>query len=380
MNRVLGLILVAGVSFSLLTCVSDKGIDRISVKPFGTLEDGREVQIFALINAQGSSVEILDLGGIIVTLNTVDRNGDFDDITLGFDNVQQYLSANPFFGTLVGRYANRIARGKFTLDGEEYSLAINSGENAIHGGLVGFDKRIWQSTSSSSAHQSRLSLTLISADGDQGYPGTLTVNVTYTLDDDNRLTIDYRATTDKATVINLTNHAYFNLNGHAAGSILDHEMMINADHYTPANNVSIPTGEVASVEGTPLDFRTPKAIGRDIGSDHEQIRFGSGYDHNFVLNKSEPGALELAATVYSPTTGRSLRVFTDQPGMQLYTGNFLNGSAIGKGGAQYNHRNGFCLETQHYPDSPNKPNFPSTVLRPGEQFASRTIFEFGLSR
>ncbi len=341
------------------------------------LDDGREVQVFTLRNAQGTSVEILDLGGIIVTLNTADRNGNFADITLGFDNPEQYFSANPFFGTLVGRYANRIAGGRFLLDGQEYPLAINNGANAIHGGLVGFDKRIWQATSSSNDSEAELHLTLISADGDQGYPGTLTVNVTYTLDDGNRLTIDYQASTDEATIVNLTNHAYFNLNGHDSGSILEHEIMINADRYTPVNVNSIPIGEIVSVAGTPLDFRDPKPIGRDIGMDHEQLNFGSGFDHNFVLNKSDADVPELAAVVYSTTTGRTLTTYTDQPGMQFYTGNFLNGSATGKVGAVYNRRNGFCLETQHYPDSPNKPDFPSTVLRPGEQYRTQTVFEFG---
>lgn len=377
MKKIAYLNLIFGISFLLMSCMNDNAFERITGKLFGTLEDGRAVEIYTLRNVHGTSVEILDLGGIIVSINTADRNGNFADITLGFADVQQYLSANPFFGTLVGRYANRIAKGKFSLDGRDYALEINSGENAIHGGRVGFDKRIWQATSSANEDEASLSLKLVSADGDQGYPGALSVNVTYTLDDTNRLTIDYLASTDKATIINLTNHAYFNLDGHNAGSIIEHDLMINADRYTPIDMNSIPTGEIAPVAGTPLDFRSQKTIGRDIGMEHEQLVFGSGFDHNFVLNKSEAGAMELAAVVYSSTSGRTLTIYTDQPGMQLYTGNFLNGSAIGKEGVVYNYRYGFCLETQHFPDSPNQPNFPSTVLRPGERYETRTVFEFG---
>jgi aldose 1-epimerase len=280
-------------------------------------------------------------------------------------------------GALVGRYANRIANGRFSLDGQEYSLAVNNGDNAIHGGIMGFDKKIWETSYGSNQSESTLSLTLISPDGEEGYPGTVSVGVTYTLNDQNQLVIDYSATTDAATVINLTQHAYFNLNGQGAGSILDHEIMINADQYTPVDSESIPTGEIASVTGTPLDFRSPKLIGRDIDDDHEQMQFGSGFDHNFIINNSGTDEIAMAASVFSPTTGRTLTVYTDQPGMQFYTGNFLNGSLVGKDGAVYQRRNAFCLETQHYPDSPNKPNFPSTVLRPGEEYKTSTVFEFG---
>ena len=351
---------------------------RITERSFGRLDDGRDVRIFTLKNTQGTELEIMDLGATIVSLKTADANGNLADITTGFDNPRQYQAGAGYMGALVGRYANRIANGSFSLDGQEYSLAVNNGDNAIHGGIVGFDKKIWETSYDSNQSESTLSLTLISPDGEEGYPGTVSARVTYILNDQNQLVIDYSATTDAATVINLTQHAYFNLNGQGAGSILDHEIMINADQYTPVDSESIPTGEIASVTGTPLDFRSAKLIGRDIDDDHEQMQFGSGFDHNFIINNSGADEIAMAASVFSPTTGRTLTVYTDQPGMQFYTGNFLNGSLVGKQGAVYQRRNAFCLETQHYPDSPNKPNFPSTVLRPGEEYKTRTVFEFGV--
>ncbi|MBT5185310.1 MAG: galactose mutarotase [Kordiimonadaceae bacterium] len=375
----LGLItLITTLSLSLVACMSNDQIERISVKPFGTLNDGRDVQVYTLRNNIGTSIDILDLGGMIISINTTDREGNFADITLGFDNPEQYLTDSPYMGAIIGRYGNRIANGKFSLDGQDYTLAINNDVNALHGGIIGFDKQIWKAVPSSSDTSSSLSLTLISKDGDEGYPGTLTTNVTYTFDDENRLTLDYTATTDQATVLNLTQHAYFNLNGHNAGSILDHEMMLNADHYTPINVALIPTGEIAPVSGTPMDFTSPKAIGRDIAMDHQQLEFGLGYDHNWVLNKSAEGEMTLAASVYSVQTGRTLKAYTTEPGVQFYTGNFLDGSFTGKDNTTYPQRSGFCLETQHFPDSPNQPNFPSTILRPGEQYKTQTIFEFGI--
>ncbi|MED5386077.1 MAG: aldose epimerase family protein [Pseudomonadota bacterium] len=351
-------------------------MERIKVSSFGTLNDGRDVQLFTLENARGTYVEIINLGGIIVSLHTADDSGNMTDITTGFDNPEQYISGSGYMGAIVGRYANRIANGNFSIDGNQYTLAKNNGDNAIHGGLIGFDKKLWHAVPESKNSEAILSLTLVSPDGEEGYPGNLTAKVTYTLNDNNQLIIDYSATTDKATIINLTQHAYFNLNGHGAGSIVDHEVMINAGQYTLIDNESIPTGELASVEGTPLDFRTAKTIGVDINSSHEQIRFGSGFDHNFIISHATEGDLTLAASVLSPSSGRTLKVFTDQPGMQFYTGNFLNGTLIGKEGAVYARRNAFCLETQHYPDSPNNPGFPSTILRPRERYTTRTIFEF----
>jgi len=336
-------------------------MNRISVKPFGVLDDGRAVQLFELRNSNGMSVEIIDLGGIIVSLNVEDSQGSFADVTTGFDDPQIYVDGAGFAGAIVGRYANRIANGRFSIDGIEYSLAQNNGGNAIHGGLFGFDKKIWEAETFSSDIEAGLVLTTTSPDGEEGYPGRVDTSVTYTLNDQNQLIIDYSATTDKATVINLTNHAYFNLEGHDGGSILGHELSINADHYTPVGNESIPTGVIAEVTNTPLDFRVAKAIGRDIDSSHQQIQFGSGFDHNFVINHERPGQVSLAASVYAPGSGRAMNVYTDQPGMQFYTGNFLNGRLVGKEGARYDRREAFCLETQHYPDSPNKPNFPSTV-------------------
>ena len=350
---------------------------RVTVEPFGTLNDGRDVQLFTLRNTAGMTLEIIDLGGIIVSLHAADAQGNFVDVTTGFDNPQRYFDGAGSAGAIVGRYANRIANGRFILDGVEYSLAQNNGDNAIHGGLLGFDKKIWEAEFSARGDAAVLELATVSPDGEEGYPGRVEVTVTYTLNDQSQLVIDYLATTDKATVINLTNHAYFNLDGHDAGSILDHEIKINADRFTPVDNESIPTGEIASVANTPLDFRNAKPIGRDIESSHQQIQFGSGFDHNFVINHEGPGAVSLAASVFSAASGRTMNVYTDQPGMQFYTGNFLRGNLIGKDGRPYERRFAFCLETQHYPDSPNKAGFPSTVLRPGERYETSTIYEFG---
>ena len=355
---------------------SEENLARLSSYSFGTLSDGREVNAFVLRNARGMSVQILDLGGVIASIKVPDSSGNFSDVTTGFDYPQPYLDGAGYMGAIVGRYANRIAGGKFSIDGIDYSLAKNNGDNAIHGGLVGFDKKIWDVEFLVGLHDSKLKLSTFSPDGEEGYPGRVEVSVTYTLNDQNQLTIDYSATSDKATIINLTNHAYFNLDGHQAGSILEHEVMLNANHFTPIDESSIPTGVILDVAGTPLDFRQRKAIGLDIESEDRQMTFGSGYDHNFVINHSEPGSVSLAAEVYSPNSGRVMKVYTDQPGVQFYTGNFLNGTLVGKDGAVYGRRSAFCLETQHFPDSPNKPMFPSTILQPGDQFASRTIFEF----
>ena len=355
---------------------SEENLARLSSYSFGTLSDGREVNAFVLKNARGMSVQILDLGGVIASIKVPDSSGNFADVTTGFDYPQPYLDGAGYMGAIVGRYANRISGGKFSIDGIDYSLAKNNGDNAIHGGLVGFDKKIWDVEFLVGLHDSKLKLSTFSPDGEEGYPGRVEVSVTYTLNDQNQLTIDYSATSDKATIINLTNHAYFNLDGHQAGSILEQEVMLNANHFTPIDESSIPTGVILDVAGTPLDFRQRKAIGLDIESEDRQMTFGSGYDHNFVINHSEPGSVSLAAEVYSPNSGRVMKVYTDQPGVQFYTGNFLNGTLVGKDGAVYGRRSAFCLETQHFPDSPNKPMFPSTILQPGDQFASRTIFEF----
>ena len=355
---------------------SEENLARLSSYSFGTLSDGREVNAFVLKNARGMSVQILDLGGVIASIKVPDSSGNFADVTTGFDYPQPYLDGAGYMGAIVGRYANRISGGTFSIDGIDYSLAKNNGNNAIHGGLVGFDKKIWDVEFLVGLHDSKLKLSTFSPDGEEGYPGRVEVSVTYTLNDQNQLTIDYSATSDKATIINLTNHAYFNLDGHQAGSILEHEVMLNANHFTPIDESSIPTGVILDVAGTPLDFRQRKAIGLEIESEDQQINFGSGYDHNFVINHSELGGVSLAAEVYSPNSGRVMKVYTDQPGVQFYTGNFLNGKLVGKDGAVYGRRSAFCLETQHFPDSPNKPMFPSTILQPGDQFASRTIFEF----
>ena len=355
---------------------SEENLSRLSSHSFGKLSDGREVSAFVLKNANGMSVQILDLGGVIASIEVPDSSGNFADVTTGFDYPQPYLDGAGYMGAIVGRYANRISGGTFSIDGIDYSLAKNNGNNAIHGGLVGFDKKIWDAEYAVGLFDSKLELSTFSPDGEEGYPGRVEVSVTYTLNDQNQLTIDYSATSDKATIINLTNHAYFNLDGHQADSILEHEVMLNANHFTPIDESSIPTGVILDVAGTPLDFRQRKAIGLEIESEDRQMTFGSGYDHNFVINHSESGRVSLAAEVYSPNSGRVMKVYTDQPGVQFYTGNFLNGKLVGKEGAVYGRRSAFCLETQHFPDSPNKPTFPSTILQSGDQFASRTIFEF----
>jgi aldose 1-epimerase len=300
------------------------------------------------------------------------------DVVLGFDHLDDYLGNDPFFGALVGRYANRIDKARFTLDGVEYKLAKNDGENSLHGGLKGFDKKAWKAREPSKDHPA-LELTYLSKDGEEGYPGNLNVKVVYTLTDSNELRIDYTATTDKNTVLNLTNHSYFNLAGQGSGDVLKHVLMINADRFTPIDAALTPTGELRSVAGTPLDFRKPTAIGARIDDDNEQLKFGKGYDHNFVLNH-KGNDLTLAARVTEPQSGRVLEVLTTQPGVQLYTGNFLDGTIHGKGGKVYGRRSAFCLETQHFPDSPNQPKFPSTELKPGQTYHQTTIYKFSVAK
>jgi aldose 1-epimerase len=363
----------------MLGAQSGTADDRPTHKPFGNTSDGHAVDLFVLTGAQGMQVSITNYGGIVTSLIVPDRKGNLADVVLGFESLDGYLAGHPFFGCIVGRYANRIAKGTFTLEGKKYTLAKNNGENHLHGGNRGFDKMVWKAEATAGKAGPTLRLSRTSPDGEEGYPGNLALTVTYTLTKDNALRIDYAATTDKPTPINLTNHSYFNLAGAGNGDILGHEITINADRFTPVDGGLIPTGELQSVEGTPFDFRKPVAIGARIGQDDEQLRLGKGYDHNFVLNRKDPGKGGeplLAARAYEPTTGRVLEVLTTEPGIQLYCGNFLDGSHKGKGGKAYKHRYGFCLETQHFPDSPNQPSFPTTILRPGETFKSTTIYRF----
>jgi aldose 1-epimerase len=344
---------------------------------FGKTTDGTEVQLFTLTNANGVKATITNYGGTLTSLLVPDKDGKMGDVILGFDNVSGYQSpefvkAGPYFGALIGRYGNRIKGGKFTLEGKQYTLATNNGPNSLHGGLKGFDKVVWQAEPGSSADGQSLKLTYVSKDGEEGYPGTLTVAVEYTLTADNALKIDYTATTDKATVLNLTNHAYFNLNHGAGKDVLNHEVTLPADRYTVVDVTLIPTGELKPVKGTPFDFTTPHAIGERIG------QVPGGYDHNWVLNTAT--GEHAAATVYDPATGRTLEVTTDQPGIQFYTGNFLDGTLKGKGGTVYGKHAGFCLETQHFPDSPNQPKFPSTELKPGETYHTVSTYKFGVRK
>ncbi len=350
---------------------------EVTSERFGTMPDGGAVDMYTLKNAGGIELKAIAYGGIITSLKVPDRSGNLGDIVLGFDRIDGYLKAHPYFGAIIGRYGNRIGKAQFALDGKIYTLAKNNGPNHLHGGLKGFDKVLW--TTAAVPGQNAVTFTRTSPDGEEGYPGTLTVNVTYTLNDNNELIVDYHATTDKATPINLTQHSYFNLAGEGSGDILGHELTINADRYTPVDDTLIPTGELASVEGTPFDFRKSTAIGARINGNHPQLKAGRGYDHNWVLSRTGQG-LQLAARVVEPKSGRTLEVSTEEPGIQFYAGNFLDGSVTGKGGHVYAHRTGFCLETQHYPDSPNEPNFPSTILRPGQEYKTRTVFRFGVNR
>jgi len=377
--RITSLILqIAIVSLALAGVAIAQRANKRSIEKqmFGKMPDGTAVDIYTLRNASGVEAKITNYGGIVVSLKVPDRNGKFDDVVLGYDNLDGYLKNNsPYMGALIGRYANRIAKGTFKLNGTEYHLAVNNGANHLHGGLKGFDKVVWTAAPLRVANGAALKLTYVSKDGEENYPGKLTATVIYTLTDANELRIDYSATTDKRTIVNLTSHSYFNLAGQGNGDILKHQLFINANRFTPTDAGAIPTGELRSVSGTPFDFMTATEIGARIEQDEQQLKFGNGYDHNFVLNK-QGKRLTLAASVYELTTGRAMQVSTTEPGLQFYSGNFLDGSITGKEGKVYQRRYGFCLEAQHYPDSPNHPEFPSVVLNPGQRYTQTTIYKF----
>jgi len=342
----------------------------ITKKTFGKTGDGEKVDLYTLTNANGLQLKVATYGGIVTELLVPDRNGRLGDIVLGYDNLDDYIKDSPYFGAIIGRYGNRIAKGKFAIDDVGYTLATNDGPNHLHGGIKGFDKVVWKAQPMETDEGPSLKLTYVSKDGEEGYPGNLACTVIYTLTNDNEWKISYEAITDKPTIINLTNHTYFNLGGHESGDILGHELMLNADNFTPVDETLIPTGQIAPVKDTPMDFTKIMTIGSRIA----QVK--GGYDHNYVLNKpTGTGELTWAATVYEPKTGRQMQLFTTEPGVQFYTGNFLDGSNKGKG-AVYNKHAGFTLETQHYPDSPNKPNFPSVVLRPGEKYTHLAVHKF----
>ena len=345
---------------------------------FGKTQDGQQAYLYTLTNANGLVVKITNYGGTITELWTPDRRGNLGDIVLGFDNLKDYEEKSPYFGCLIGRYGNRIAKGKFTLDGKEYTLAINNDENHLHGGLKGFDKVIWDAEPFQTEDSVGLILQYLSKDMEEGYPGNLDVKVVYTLTNKDTLEIDYEATTDKPTVCNLTNHNYYNLAGQGVGNNYKNQLMINADYFTPIDETLIPTGELRPVKGTPMDFTQMTAIGERIDADSTQLKYGGGYDHNWVLNKENKNTVCLAAKVYEPKSGREMVIFTTEPAIQFYSGNFLDGSLVGKEGKLYKHRYAYCLETQHYPDSPNRPEFPTTVLRPGETYKTKTVHKFSV--
>ena len=369
----------------LASCQSEMGLDGTTLEPemevdvqkgtFGETDEGQTVDLYTLSNANGIRVRIITYGAIIVSLEVPDREGRLADVVLGFDTLDGYLERHPYFGCVVGRYANRIAGGRFTLCGNEYNLVKNHGRHHLHGGEKGFDRVIWEARETVSEDEAGIELSYLSVDGEEGYPGNLDVHVTYTLTNQNELKIDYEATTDKKTIVNLSQHTYFNLAGAGEGDILDHEMMINADQFTVIDEEVMPTGEIRSVEGTSLDFTVPGAIGARIDDTEEQMRFGKGYDHNFVLKRNE-SSIGLAARVREPSSGRVMEVYTTEHGVQFYSGNFLDGTVVGKEGKAYQHRSAFCLETQHFPNSPNEPSFPSTVLEPGDTYRQTTVFKF----
>ena len=347
----------------------------IDKKQFGKLPSGEMVHLFTLMNGNGLKATITNFGGCVTSLWVPDKNGKLEDIVLGFDNLEGYLENGPYFGSITGRYANRIANAKFTLDGQEYELAKNNDPNHLHGGIIGFHKVLWNAETFENNDEVGLKLTRTSPDMEEGYPGNLSCTVTYTLNNKNQLAIEYQATTDKKTVVNLTNHSYFNLTGDPSKTILDHELELVAHGFLPVDSTLIPTGELREVEGTPFDFLLSTRIGDRIDADNQQIKFGNGYDHCWIFNE-QSNQLKYAGAVYEPISGRQMNFYTTEVAVQLYCGNFLDGSIIGKNGQTYGHRTGLCLETQHYPDSPNQPEFPTTTLNPGEEYRSTTIYEF----
>lgn len=374
-----GLVLLLAATAGWMTGCSRTSEDHMKQQrvAFGKTLDGKDVYLYTLRNAAGMEATITNYGGIIVTLRVPDRKGAFDDVVLGYDSLAHYLKSSPYFGALIGRYGNRINKGKFSLQGKNYQVTVNDGANHLHGGLKGFDKVVWDAEELSTPEGQSLVLTYLSKDGEEGFPGNLSAKVVYTLKAKNELSIDFSAITDQATVVNLTAHSYFNLAGATSGkSILDHLMMIDADRFTPVDDGLIPTGELEDLTGTPMDFRTPTPIGARIDAKYGQLHLGpGGYDHNWVLNAAGK-TLAVAARVTEETTGRVLEVLSDQPGVQFYSGNFLDGTLVGKGGVKYGFRHGFCLEPQHFPDSPNKPGFPSIVLEPGQEYAARIVYRF----
>lgn len=373
---VAGVIMISGI-----TLCQPNGKDGSMIKKelFGKLSDGRDAYLFTLKNSAGMTVKLTDYGASIVSIVVPDRDGKFADVVLGYDSVSGYVNGTVFFGGVVGRYANRIAGGKFSLDGNTYQATINDGRNCLHGGKVGFHKVLWTGEPIETSKGPAVKFIYVSKDGEEGFPGAVTVTATYTLTDDNSIRIDYTGTTDKTTILNVCNHSYFNLTGDPTKTILDHELVINADRLTPVDSHLIPTGKLASVAGTPFDFRKMTQVGKRINDDDAQLKICKGYDMNWVLNSFTKKVRKVAA-VYDPSSGRLVDILTDQPGLQFYSGNFLNGSEVGKNGVKYQYRTGLALETQHYPDSPNEPKFPSATLKPGQTYQTTTIYKFSVKK
>ena len=375
-NRgLLTLALLVAIMAGMVACKSSKKQEMVTTEKFGSF-NGKDVFIYTLTNKKGDVVKLTNYGAAIVEVDVPDRNGIRENVVFGYDNLEGYKKGDLYFGKVVGRYANRIAKGKFSLDGQEYTLSLNDGLNTLHGGNTGWHSRVWDPQVLTNTDFPAIRFTYVSPDMEEGYPGTVTAEVVYAWTDADEIVIDYKATTDKNTVLNITNHAYFNLHGSGTGDILDHEVVIKASAFTPVDSTLIPTGEIRPVEGTPFDFRTPHKIGERINESYDQLVLGKGYDHNFVLDNAE----EVDATAFDASTGRQLEVITDQPGIQLYTGNFLDGTQKGRGGKVYQYRAGICFETQHYPDSPNKAVFPSVVLTPDEPFMSSTTYRFSVKK